>query len=89
LLPASCWFLACLILRPWRLRQYVPPKLRLADLHRTTRRFIPEDISLPDNKSLLPTYFMILSCLAYFRPLRWRRHAPPKRRMIFNGLHAL
>jgi hypothetical protein len=26
LLPASCWFLTWLTLRPWRWRQYVPPK---------------------------------------------------------------
>jgi hypothetical protein len=26
LLPASCWFLVWLILRPWRWRRHVPPK---------------------------------------------------------------
>jgi hypothetical protein len=29
LLPASCWFLVRLILRPWRWRRHVPPKHRL------------------------------------------------------------
>jgi hypothetical protein len=29
LLPASCWFLAWLILWPWRWRWYIPPKCRL------------------------------------------------------------
>jgi hypothetical protein len=29
LLPASCWFLSLSILRPWRWRRHVPPKLWL------------------------------------------------------------
>jgi hypothetical protein len=38
--PASCWFLAWPILRPWRLRLYVPLKRRLNfnGLHRTELR---------------------------------------------------
>jgi hypothetical protein len=39
----SCWFLAELILRPWRWRRYVPPKRRLTW---TTRRYNPEDRTL-------------------------------------------
>jgi hypothetical protein len=35
LLPASRWFLACIILRPWRWKLYFPPKHRLtfSELH--------------------------------------------------------
>jgi hypothetical protein len=33
------------------------------------------------------TCFMLVFCSAYFRPWRWRWHVPPKRRLIFHGLH--
>jgi hypothetical protein len=29
LVPSSCWFLAWLILRPWRWRRHIPPKRQL------------------------------------------------------------
>jgi hypothetical protein len=29
LLPASCWFLVCRTLQPWRWRWYIPPKCQL------------------------------------------------------------
>jgi hypothetical protein len=32
-------------------------------------------------------YFMLVSCLAFFRPWRWRRHVTPKRRSTLNGLN--
>jgi hypothetical protein len=38
LTPASCWFLAWHILRPWRRRRHVWQKRRM-----TTRHYIPED----------------------------------------------
>jgi hypothetical protein len=49
LLPASCWFLARLILRPWRWRRHVPPK-RQFDFQQNTWCYIPEDrtLYLPD-----------------------------------------
>jgi hypothetical protein len=31
--------------------------------------------------------FVLVSYLAYFRPWRWRRHVPPKRRLIFSRPH--
>jgi hypothetical protein len=31
--------------------------------------------------------FLLVSCLAYIRPLRWRRHVPPKHQLISNKLH--
>jgi nitrate reductase gamma subunit len=34
--------------------------------------------------------FMLVSCLSYsYRPWRWRRHVPPKRRLTFNGLRGV
>jgi hypothetical protein len=33
--------------------------------------------------------FMLVSCLAIIRHWRWKRHVPPKNRLIFNGLHGI
>jgi hypothetical protein len=40
-------------------------------------------------KQLHATCFMLVSCLAYSSPWRWRQHVPPKRQLTFNRLHGI
>jgi hypothetical protein len=44
--------------------------LRKVDFHGTTRHYIPEDISLPNIRILLFTWFMLISCLVYTSTLK-------------------
>jgi hypothetical protein len=39
--------------------------------------------------ALLATYFMLALAFPILRSWKWRRYAPPKCRLIFNGLHGV
>jgi hypothetical protein len=38
---------------------------------------------------LLAVYFMLISCSATHRCIRWRQYVPPKRELTFTGLHGV
>jgi hypothetical protein len=46
---------------------------------------------LIDHKNWSTAYHLLLSryLALLFRPWRWRRYAPPKHRLVFNGLHGV
>jgi hypothetical protein len=62
LLTASCWFLAWLILRPWRCRRHVPPKRQLTFsglrvvISQTTEFFIASAARTTNPKRILYSY---------------------------------
>jgi hypothetical protein len=74
-------FFARLILRPWRWRRYVPPKL--IEFQRTTRRYIPEDSILFDNIFNVSLYsqtggkFKHLSTEIFFRKVAYAEYDVP------------
>jgi hypothetical protein len=41
------------------------------------------------SRDLLNTWFPWLIAWLIFRPWRWKRHVPPKRRLTFDGLHGI
>jgi hypothetical protein len=53
---------------------------------RTTRHHISQDIRVALHNHLLSRWFLYW---LIFRPWRWRRHVPLKRRLSFNGLHGV
>jgi hypothetical protein len=95
-LTISRWFLAWLILRPWRWRRHVSPKRRLTFnglqcliSHKMELFITPLWERQILHGKLLIACFLFVVCLAYYRPWWWRLYVPPKRRWTYNRLRCV
>jgi hypothetical protein len=84
------WFLARLILLPWRWRRYVPPKRRLTfnGLHCVISQkialFITTTVRTSNPTSTCHLLSRLYLARLILRPWRWKRYVPPKRRLNFQ-----
>jgi hypothetical protein len=79
LVPASCWFLVFLSLRPWRWRRYAAPKARaLSKLRRVTRNQQKQTESWDEPSKI---WLSLVSWLVYISTMKMEAISP--------GLHCV
>jgi hypothetical protein len=80
LLPASCWFLACITLQSWRCRRPLLPKWPLAFkglhdvIYQTIEVFITTAVRTSDPTNLPVRLIVYLSPFIYFSPFSFFLH---------------